>query len=213
VITYEPDRGTGFSSFAPRVMMNEADLPASHLILPASRVTYRFASRATTSRRGLREMGRREAKKAEVRGLRIESFETGRPEMRQTLDRAGEIPEPGRIALRAAQCRGRRAGGARFASNHLDDCAMLRVLGQSQKTIAWAYAFEFGMVGVIASLFGVLLASACTSFHPAARGPVAGHVAWREPVPAAFGVGMGLTLLVAFACRRCCSSRRCRRCA
>jgi putative ABC transport system permease protein len=31
-----------------------------------------------------------------------------------------------------------------FAANHLDDCAMLRVLGQSQRTIAMGYAFEFG---------------------------------------------------------------------
>src|SRR5512140_1866197 len=43
VIALEPDRGTGFVNFAPRVMINEADLPASHLIQPASRVSYRFA--------------------------------------------------------------------------------------------------------------------------------------------------------------------------
>ena len=32
-----------------------------------------------------------------------------------------------------------------FAQRHLDDCAMLRVLGLSQKTIASAYAIEFGL--------------------------------------------------------------------
>jgi putative ABC transport system permease protein len=31
--------------------------------------------------------------------------------------------------------------------------------------------------------------------------------------PALFGLGIGLTLLLALACRRCCSWRRCRRCA
>ena len=29
VIVVEPDRGAGFMSFAPRVMVNEADLPAT----------------------------------------------------------------------------------------------------------------------------------------------------------------------------------------
>src|SRR5437868_1553455 len=43
VITLEPDRGAGFMSFAPRVMINERDLPASHLVQPASRITYRLA--------------------------------------------------------------------------------------------------------------------------------------------------------------------------
>jgi len=42
-----------------------------------------------------------------------------------------------------------------FAANHLDDCAMLRVLGLSQRTIASAYAFEFALVGLFASLLGV----------------------------------------------------------
>ena len=43
IIVNEPDRGAGFLNFAPRVMLNEADLPATGLIQPASRVTYRLA--------------------------------------------------------------------------------------------------------------------------------------------------------------------------
>ena len=39
VIVTEPDRGAGFVNFAPRVMINEADLPASKLSQPARRVT------------------------------------------------------------------------------------------------------------------------------------------------------------------------------
>src|SRR5437660_55026 len=47
VIVLEPDRGTGFTSFAPRVMLNEADLAATGLVQPASRVTYRLAVAST----------------------------------------------------------------------------------------------------------------------------------------------------------------------
>ena len=43
IIVIEPDRGAGFMSFAPRVMLNQADLAATRLIQPASRVSYRFA--------------------------------------------------------------------------------------------------------------------------------------------------------------------------
>ena len=43
IIVIEPDRGAGFSSFAPRVMLNDADLPATALVQPASRVGYNLA--------------------------------------------------------------------------------------------------------------------------------------------------------------------------
>ena len=43
VIVTEPDRGAGFMSFSPRVMIAQVDLAASGLIQPASRVSYRLA--------------------------------------------------------------------------------------------------------------------------------------------------------------------------
>ena len=94
-IVNEPDRGTGFASFAPRVMLNEADLPATGLVQPASRVTYRLAVAATgAAEQPVREFvswAEAQIKSDNVRGLRVESLATGRPEMRQTLDRAGKF--------------------------------------------------------------------------------------------------------------------------
>ena len=43
VIVIEPDRGGGFMNFSPRVMINTADLAATKLIQPASRLNYRMA--------------------------------------------------------------------------------------------------------------------------------------------------------------------------
>jgi len=43
IIVIEPDRGTGFATFAPRVMLAEADLDATGLVQPASRVSYALA--------------------------------------------------------------------------------------------------------------------------------------------------------------------------
>jgi putative ABC transport system permease protein len=42
LIASEPDRGAGFGTFAPRVMIRLADLPATQLVQPASRITYRM---------------------------------------------------------------------------------------------------------------------------------------------------------------------------
>jgi putative ABC transport system permease protein len=90
LIVNEPDRGAGFMSFAPRVMLNARRPRATGLVQPASRVTYRWRWPATTAD-GARVRAWAEAeqvKRGEVRGVRVESLESGRPEMRQTLDRA-----------------------------------------------------------------------------------------------------------------------------
>ena len=203
LITFESDRGAGFMSFSPRVMLNTADLPATALIQPASRVTYRLALAAPEGReRALTDYvswSEAHIKSQNLRGIRIESLESGRPEMRQTLDRAEKFLNL--VALLAALLAAVAVGIASrdFANRHLDDCAMLRVLGQSQRTIAWSYTLEFAAVGVLASALGValgfgvhhvfvvMLSSLLEATLPAAS-------AW----PALFGLGVGLTLLFGF---------------
>ena len=77
--------------------------------------------------------------------------------MRQTLDRAEKFLNL--VALLAALLAAVAVGIAArdFANRHLDDCAMLRVLGQPQRTIALQYLIEFAFVGLLASAAGVLL--------------------------------------------------------
>ena len=77
--------------------------------------------------------------------------------MRQTLDRAEKFLNLVALlaALLSAVAVALAARG--FAAAHLDDCAMLRVLGQSQRTIAWSYSFEFAMIGICASALGVAI--------------------------------------------------------
>lgn len=202
-ILIEPDRGTGFSSFAPRVMLNEADLPATGLIQPASRVTYRLAVAALGNNdepvRQFTDWAEAQIKTTGARGMRIESLATGRPEMRQTLDRAGKFLNL--VALLAALLAAVAVGIASrdFANRHLDDCAMLRVLGLPQRSIAWQYFFEFGMVGLLASVAGVVLGFVV---HYVFVWLLAGLVDAALPAPtvwpALFGIGVGLTLLLGF---------------
>jgi putative ABC transport system permease protein len=200
VITIEPDRGAGFMSFAPRVMINQADVPRTALVQPASRVSYRFAvagEPAAVTR--FSDWAAETLKRGEVRGARLESFESGRPEMRQTLDRAEKFLNLVALlaALLSAVAVALAARG--FAARHLDDCAMLRVLGQSQRTIAGAYAFEFAVVGVIASVLGVAIGFGVHyAFVMLLSGLVENSLPAPTLWPVAFGLGVGLTLLFAF---------------
>ena len=202
LIDREPDRGAGFMNFAPRVMINQSDIQATGLIQPASRLSYRMAVAGDASQRNVQNFitwAREEVAKPEVRGVQVESMESGRPEMRQTLDRAEKFLNL--VALLAALlCAVAVALAARtFAAKHLDACALLRVLGQSQKTLSIAYAFEFITAGLVASLLGVMVGY---GIHHAFVFLLAGLVDAQLPpasgAPALLGMGMGLTLLLAF---------------
>ena len=202
LIDREPDRGAGFMNFAPRVMIHQSDVMATGLIQPASRLSYRMAVAGEASQANVQQFlkwARDEVAKPEVRGIQVESMESGRPEMRQTLDRAEKFLNL--VALLAALlCAVAVALAARtFASKHLDGCALLRVLGQSQKTLTVAYAFEFITAGWMASSLGVIMGY---GIHHAFIWLLAGLVDVQLPPssgePALLGMGMGLTLLLAF---------------
>jgi putative ABC transport system permease protein len=203
IIVIEPDRGTGLASLAPRVLFNVADLPATGLVQPASRIQYRLAV-ASDAANGARvkafvDWAEAEIKAKNLRGVRIESLATGRPEMRQTLDRAEKFLNL--VALLAALLAAVAVGIAArdFAGRHLDDCAMLRVLGLPQRTIALQYLVEFALVGVLASGAGLALGFAV---HYVFVWLLAGLVEAVLPPPglwpALFGAGVGFTLLFAF---------------
>ena len=199
-IVREPDRGAGFMSFAPRVMLNAADLPSTGLVQPASRVTWRMAvaGSATEADRFV-QWAKTEIDTHAVRGVQIESLDTGRPEMRQTLDRASQFLNL--VALLAALlCAVAVALASRsFAERHLDACALLRVLGQSQRTLTLSYGLEFLGAGLIASALGVLIGYGVhLGFVQLLSGLVDTQLPAATAWPALMGMGMGLTLLIAF---------------
>ncbi|MFZ7336469.1 ABC transporter permease [Comamonas jiangduensis] len=201
LITAEPDRGAGFMSFAPRVMINQQDLDATGLVQPASRITWRLAVAGDDAR----ALARYEAwAKAQVgdkgrNGRRVESLENGSPEMRRTLERGEKFLSL--VALLAALLSAVAVALAAraFAQCHLDAAAMLRVLGLPQRSIACAYVLEFALVGLFGSVLGVILG---WGVHHGFVWLLAGLVADGLPPPnlwpVGFGVGMGMTLLLAF---------------
>jgi len=200
VIVIEPDRGAGFMSFAPRVMIHRNDLPATGLVQPASRLSYRLvvAGDDAVVQRYTR-WAEAELVRAGVRGAQLESFETGRPEMQQTLGRAEKFLNL--VALLAALLSAVAVAIAArvYAARHLDDCAMLRVLGLSQGTMARAYTLSFVLVGTLAGLLGVALGYAVHHGFVWLLAELV-HTALPPPGwwPAVFGMGVGLTLMLAF---------------
>ncbi|MGN6527602.1 MAG: ABC transporter permease [Burkholderiaceae bacterium] len=203
LIQAEPDRGTGFSAFAPRLMISDADLAATGLVQPSSRVTWRLAVGAPVGRESaavaFADWAKDRIKADGLRGVRLETLQSGRPEMQQTLERAQQFLSL--VALLTALLAAVAVGVAArdFAQRHLDDCAMLRVLGETQARIAAVHAIEFVALGVAASALGVVLGFAMhLGFVALLAQWLPAGLPWPGVAPALLGLGVGLTLLVAF---------------
>lgn len=201
VIAIEPDRGSAFVNFAPRVMLAEPDLAATKLVQVGSRVTYRLLlAGADAPIKAMQQDIEQQVAVQKLRAVRIESLENGRPEMRATLDRAEQFLSL--VGLLSAMLAALAVAMAarRFMMRHLDACAMLRCFGMTQNQVTALYLIEFMLVGLAASVLGVLLGLAAHyallqwlgSFMPVAL-PAPG---WQ---PAVQGIATGLLLLVGFA--------------
>src|SRR5438067_8572922 len=205
LIASEPDRGASFSNFAPRVMLALPDLKATGLVDNYARVTYRMQV-AARSPNDLAEVAaferwvRARIKADKVRGVRIENLESGRPEMRSTLDRAERFLAL--VSLLSAMLAAVAVAMAarRFMQRHLDACAMLRCLGMTQNQVGALFLTEFALVGLAGSVLGVLVGFGA---HFVLLEMV-GHLIPTDPppvsaLPALQGIATGLLLLVGFA--------------
>ncbi len=203
VIQTEPDRGAGFLAFAPRVMIHAADLDPTGLVQPASRVSYRLAvggqPNQAASLKTLQTELEQHFERGEWRGARLETLQGGRPELRNTLERGERFLSL--VALLAALLSSVAVALAArdFAGRHVDETAMLRVLGQRSLRVGAVYAAEFLIAGLGASLLGLLAGYGLHALLLALLdGLLAVELPAAGPLPYALGLGLGLCLLIAF---------------
>ncbi|MGB7194625.1 MAG: FtsX-like permease family protein [Collimonas pratensis] len=201
VLVIEPDRGSGFINFAPRVMLSMADLASTNLIQDGSRVTYRLLlAGAQQQIQDFQKWVESDIARENVKGVRIEGLENGRPEMRATLDRGEQfLSLVGLLsALLAAVAVAMAA--RRFMLRHLDACAMLRCLGMTQNQVTQLYLLEFFLIGLAGSVIGVLLGFGAHFMLLELLGKfISSDLPGASPIPALQGLVTGLLLLIGFA--------------
>lgn len=196
VLTFEPDRGANFFALVPRLMMNLADLPATGLVQPGSRIWYRLhLAGAEPAVQRYREW----AKARLARGEGLEDVRNARPEVRSALDRAQRFLRL--AALMAMVLAGVAVGLAarRYMERHLDGCAVMRCLGATRRQVLGVLGLEFLCFGGLAGALGVGVGY---GLHGALVAMLAELVNGSLPapslVPALQGLSAGLVLLAGF---------------
>ena len=197
VLTLEPERNADFFNIAPRLMMHAADLDATGLIQTGSRVWYYLYAAGEPDK--LRRLERFLEPRL-GRGQRVENLESGRPRVRESIDRAERFL--GLTALLAAVLAGVAIalGTRRFVERHLDGCAVMRCLGATQARLVALYGLEFLLLGLAACAAGVALGFvAQQAIGAALEELLRSALPPPTPLPALQGFLVGLVLLLGFA--------------
>lgn len=196
VLTLDPDRGINAFALAPRLLINLADLPATQLIQPGSRVTWRL--HVAGERRDV-EGFQRWAQARLGRGERLESLDNARPEVRNLLERAGRFLRLAALLTVVLAAVAVGLATDRYLRRHLDGCAVMRCLGASANRILVVHGGEFALFGLLATLFGCVLGFVTQLvLQWSLSGLLNGDLPLPSWQPWAHGLLVGLSLMAGF---------------
>jgi putative ABC transport system permease protein len=196
VLTLDPDRGINAFALAPRLLINLADLPASGLVQPGSRIGWKLHLAG-----GAKDLEgyRRWAENRLGRGERIESIDNARPEIRNLLERAGRFLRLAALLTVVLAAVAVSLAADRYLRRHLDGCAVMRCLGARSGQILTIHGGEFILFGLVATMIGCLFGLA---LQWALQAMLAGMLTQALPMPSwrpwGHGLAVGLTLVVGF---------------
>ncbi len=154
VLTYEPGRASGPFSFAPRVLIAQADVARTGVVQPGSRVIYSalFAGTDADLTRFRTWITPRLEPNHQLLDVRDDKSSVGR-----ALERAERYL--GLTSLLAVILAGVAIamGAQRYSERHFDMSALLRCHGATQRDILALYLPQMLVLGLVACAFGCAL--------------------------------------------------------
>ncbi len=151
VLISRPDEGGTFAELAPTLIMNAADLPATQLIQPGSRVSYGalFAgdrNRVDTFKQWLLAH--------KTRAERLRDITDASPQIRNAVDRAGRFLSLASLVSVLLSAVAVAMSARRYVYRHLDTVALLKTLGATRAFTLGINIFQLLVIAVTASLLG-----------------------------------------------------------
>jgi putative ABC transport system permease protein len=151
VLDYRPDQGAGFGDLSATLMINLADVPATGLIQPGSRV-----SRAVLFAGDTRDVStlRRFLAAAKQPGERLQAIEDASPQIRASSDRAGRFLSLASLVSVLLSAVAVAMAARRYATRHLDSVALMKCMGASQGFVLRQTLVQLVCVAVLVTVLG-----------------------------------------------------------
>lgn len=197
VLTAEPDRRPSFLDMGPRLLMRVEDVPATKLIQPGSRVSYRLLLAGDTE--ALADL--RQSIEADLApNYRWRDISDSSQPIGGALDRAESFLLLGGLLAVLLGGAAVALAAHRYARRHYSHVGVLKTLGATPDDVLWSYVGVLLVIGVIGVLAGLVLGIlvhlgiiATLSTYLPVRLP------WPGPNPFLVGGITGFVCLAAFA--------------
>lgn len=154
LVIREPDGSRGFSVMGPRVMINLADLAATEVIQPGSRVNYRWLLAGAEGDLNRFQDWLSPQLGAHHRPLTLKEAQQG---LGEALSRGGSfLMLAGMIGVLLAGV-AIAIAARQFAERHIDQVALMKSLGVSAAKVRWLYSAQLLLLALLAAVGGCLL--------------------------------------------------------
>jgi len=152
VILFEPDRGENAFEFAPRVMINLADLDKSALLGEGSRATY---SLLMAGAEGKLDQARELMNEQYLSEVRVQSVRDGSPQMKRALDRAQRFLGLASVVTVLLAGAAIALAVRQFALRQADASAVMRTLGATRAEVIVWLSTRLALIALVASVMGI----------------------------------------------------------
>ncbi|TDF84779.1 ABC transporter permease [Pseudomonas sp. H9] len=197
VLTYEPDRAGNFYSLTPRVLINLADLDATGVVQPGSRVTYRELWRGEPEALA---RYRDSVSKDLAPNQRLQDSKDGNRQIGGALGKAERYLNMASLVAVLLAGVAVALSASRFAVRRFDASALLRCLGLSRRQALSLFCLQLAILGSLAAVSGALLGwLAQLGLFKLLQGLMPAQIPPGGLAPALAGVATGLVALAGFA--------------
>ena len=164
IIAQDPEiAGLTFAP-GPKLLLNLDDVPATNLLQPGNRATWRLL--VAERKPGEIERFRTWLASATTAGQRVESVRDLRPEVRQTLERAERFLGLSALVAVLLAAVAVALAASRYLRRHLDAAAMFRCFGASVARTLSLFVVQFTALGIASSALGVVGALSASNCSP-----------------------------------------------
>ena len=154
VLISRPDQGGTFAELAPSLIMNAADLPATRLIQPGSRVSY---AGLFAGDRAAIEGFKGWLTTHKLPGERLRDITDASPQVRNAVDRAGRFLSLASLVSVLLCAIAVAMAARRYVNRHLDTVALLKTLGATRAFTLAVAVLQLLALALIAALLGAAL--------------------------------------------------------
>jgi hypothetical protein len=128
VLDFRPDEGWSFVDLAPTLLINEADLAATELVQPGSRVSYRLLF---AGERGAVDAFKAELEERLAEGEQLDDIRDTNPQIRSSMERSGRFLNLASLVSVLLAAVAVAMAARRYSHRHRDRIALMKCMGES----------------------------------------------------------------------------------